>query len=136
MPVSTLATLSVLGLALAGSLQEASITSGRVELPQDGAKSTRAYAVVKNPTMYDVYLTSASSSIAGAVEFRKASDGEETKVSELTVPAYGTLTMKPDGAYLLLVDLTESLTENDTVTITITTDASAKLRVEAVVGKE
>ena len=86
--------------------------------------------------MYDIYLVSAVSDVAGKVEFRKSGDGEAKAVAELTVPAYGKLTLRPEGVHLLLVDLKRPLQEDESVPLTLTTDGNVKLRIQAVVRKE
>lgn len=103
-----------------------------VQLPADGETSASAFAVVRNPGMYDVYLVSATSELAGKVEFRDGGDAAK----DLRVPAYGKLTMKADGAHLVLADLTRPLEEGETIPITITTDGNVKLRMGAVVRTE
>ncbi len=116
--------------------QEATASDGWVKLPAAGETTANAFAVVRNPTMYDVYLVSAASDVAGKVEFRKTGDGEAKAVPELTVPAYGKLTMGPDGVHLLLVELKRPLQEDESVPLTLTTDGNVKLRIQAVVRKE
>ena len=116
--------------------QEATASDGWVQLPAAGDTTASAFVVVRNPTMYDLYLVSATSEVAGKVEFRKTGDGEAKPVSELTVPAYGKLTMGPDGVHLLLVDLKRPLQENESVPLTLTTDGSVALRIQAVVRKQ
>ena len=116
--------------------QEATASDGWVQLPAAGETTASAFAVVRNPTMYDVYLVSAASDVAGKVEFRKNGDGEAKAVTELTVPAYEKLTMGPDGVHLLLVDLKRPLQEDESVPLTLTTDGSVELRIQAVVRKE
>ena len=86
--------------------------------------------------MYDFYLVSAASDVAGKVEFRKTGDDEAKAVPNLTVPAYGKLSMGPDSVHLLLVDLKRPLQEDESVPLTLTTDDSVKLRIQAVVRKE
>lgn len=115
--------------------QEASAASGWVQLPSDGETSARAFVVVKNPTMYDVYVVSAASGVSGKVEIRDAVGDDAKTVGEITVPAYGTLRMKADGVHLRLVDLERPLEEGETVRLTLTTDGSVKLLVRAVVRK-
>lgn len=125
----------VAGAHLRAQGQEATAADGWVELPAAGETTTSAFAVVRNPTMYDIYLVSATSDVAGKVEFRKPGDGEAKAVPELTVPAYGKLAMERDGAHLLLVDLKRPLHENESVALTLTTDGNVKLRIQAVVRK-
>lgn len=118
----------------AAAQETLSASEGWVELPADGASEARAFVVVKNPTMYDAYLVAASTEAAGEVEFRRASDdGSSTAVAEVTVPAYGSVSMAPGGLFIALSDLKRPLEENDTVTLTIRTDSPVRLEVEAVV---
>ena len=56
--------------------QEVSAPEGWIELPAGGASTASAFLVVKNPTMYDVYLVSAAAGVAKSVEFRDADEGE------------------------------------------------------------
>jgi copper(I)-binding protein len=113
--------------------QSPKITGGWVELPSGGEASASAFAVIQNPTMYDVYLVSAASEVAGKVELREG-DSDERK--EPVIPAYGKLTMKPDGTHIVLMDLKRPLEEGESIPMTITTDSSLKLRFKAVVRKE
>lgn len=115
---------------------EVTASEGWVELPAAEETTASAFAVVRNPTMYDIYLVSAVSDVAGKVEFRKPSDGEAKVTAELTVPAYGKLTMRPEGVHMLLVDLKRPLQEDESVPLTLTTDGNLKLRIQAVVREE
>lgn len=126
--------LLLAGLSLGG--QEPTAAEGWVRLPAEGEARAAAFVVVKNPTMYDVYLVSAVSEIAGEIEFRETSGGEAQAVPELTVPAYGKLTMGPDGAHLLLVDLKRPLEADESIPLTVTTDGGVKLTLKAVVRTE
>ena len=126
----------VAGAHLRAQGQEVTVAEGWVKLPPAGETTASAFVVVGNPTMYDVYLVSAASNVAGKVEFRKPGDGEAKAARELTVPAYGKLTMRPDGVHLLLVDLKRLLQEDESVPLTLTTDGNVKLRIQAVVRKE
>lgn len=134
---STHAVLLAASLLVAAQLdaqeQEATAEEGWVALPGEEDTSARAFAVVRNPSMYDVYLVSASSPIAAQVEFRDASGAA---VRELTVPAYGRLSMEPGDAHMVLVDLERPLEAGDTVPLTLTTDSAVKLQIEAVVREE
>jgi copper(I)-binding protein len=121
--------------AASGSAQDDNpkASEGWVKLSSEGETSASAFALVQNPSMYDVYLVSAASEVAGKVELRQGSDKEP---KELMVAAYGKLTMKPDGAHVVLMDLKRPLEEGESIPITITTDSSLKIRFNAVVRKE
>lgn len=131
-----IATALLFGAHVSRGGQEVTASDGWVQLPAPGENNASAFAVVSNPTMYDIYLVSAVSEIAGKVEFREASGGEAKAVRELTVPAYGKLSMGSAGAHLVLVDLKRPLEDGESVPLTITTDGSVKLRVQAVVRTE
>lgn len=113
--------------------EEASASDGWVKRPAAGETSTVAFALVKNPTMYDVYLVSASTDVAEKVEFRRGAD--ET-VAELTIPAYGALGMDADGIHMLLTDLTRPLELDERVTLMLKTADGPSLTVAAVVRAE
>lgn len=124
---------------MAGQGADVKISKGWVKLPVAGETTTTAFAIVENPTMYDVYLVSATADVAGKVEFREKgnSDSAEAQVKKfVTVPAYGSVSMDPKGLYLLLTDLKRPLKEADPVSLTLTTDTGAALRVSAVVQKD
>jgi copper(I)-binding protein len=108
-----------------------SVSAAWIKLPPAGASSTEAYATVENPTMYDFYVQKASSDMAGSVELRES--GKAAALEFVTVPAYGTLEMAPDGIHLVLRDLKKPLAEGETVNLTIVTDQGLKLEVEATV---
>jgi copper(I)-binding protein len=52
-------------------------------------------------------------------------------VKEVTVPAYGSLTLEPRGPHLLLTDLKRPLKAAETVALTLTTDIGVVLKVPA-----
>ena len=113
--------------------QDPSLSSGWVSLPADGATTARASVVVVNPTMYSFYVTKASSDVSGSVELRQAA--KDAAVEFVTVPAYGSLDMDAEGAYLLLKGLKKPLAAGDKVKLTVLTDGGIELSVEATVKK-
>lgn len=115
------------------ALQEVSVSDASVELPGSEESSTRAFVVVKNPTMYDVYIVAAAAAdVASSVELKNGDDG----VKEMTVSAYGTLRMKSDGAHLVLTGLKRELDDGESISLTLTTDGNVKLKTQAVVREE
>jgi len=139
-----LAVLVMLGVVpgadvVAGQEPAVKVSSGWVKVPAPGETMTTAFAVVENLTMYDIYLVSAAADVAGKVEIREKVKGDkaEGQVKKfVTVPAYGSVNMDPNGLYLLLMDLKRPLKEADPVALTLTTDMGAEMRVSAVVRKE
>ena len=129
-------TLPILILALsltaaAATAQELSASDGKVELPAEGETTARAFGKIANPTMYDVYVVSASTSVAGKVEMRRGD--EDAALREITVPAYGAVSMAADGMHLRLVDLKRPLEAGESVTLSLKTDGNVTLKLTAVV---
>ena len=121
-----------LGSGLAVARQDTvSATDAWVSLPAGGDTTAVACVQVNNPTMYDLYLLSATTEVAEQVEFRRSDD---EVVKELTVPAYGGLEMQPDGVHMVLTGLEHPLAEDERVSITLRTDGGP-LTVSAVVRK-
>jgi copper(I)-binding protein len=122
-------------IASVGVAEQKAITTskGWVKAPTAGATTATAFAVVENPTMYDVYLVSATSDAAGAIEFRSSAAGgaPPAAMEVIEAPAYGRVELKPDGVHMLLKDLKRPLKAGDTVTIVLTTDNGATIDVAA-----
>ena len=130
------AILSLIGTIPVGTAQKAPTASdGWVKLsPADDATAT-AFAVIDNPTMYDVYLVSASSDVAAGVLFNDASPAapKQATPKEVTAPAYGRVELKPDGVHLVLKGLKRALKAGETVSITLVTDGGVSIPVAAIV---
>lgn len=134
--VAALSALSAMSGRVAAQAKALAATDGWVKTPAAGETTATAFALIRNPTMYDVYVTSASADVAGSVELRVAAPGTSGKaVPHLTVPAYETVKMGPAGVHLLLKGLKAPLKAGDTVNLTLTTDQRA-LKVAAIVRKQ
>jgi copper(I)-binding protein len=127
----------VLAAVAAPSLQaqqkDPSAVSAWVEAPAAGATFARAFVAVDNPTMYDIYITSATADAAGTVEFRAGAAGgaEPAVVKEFSVPAYGSTAADASAPHLRLLDLKRPLKAGDTVQLALTTDGGLALKVAA-----
>lgn len=110
-----------------------SVSDARVALPDAGASSAIAALTIRNSTMYDVYVISASSEAAGRIEFRAAAPagGDAPLLKELTVPAFGSLDLTPQGMHMVLKDLKRPLKAGETVTMMVSTDGGLTLKVTA-----
>ncbi len=107
-----------------------------VKAPAAPDGTATAFAVVDNPTMYDVYLVSASADIADEVRFREpeATGSTKTKeVKEITAPAYSKAILTPGGTHLTLDKLKRQLKVGETIVLTLTTDGGLVLKILAVV---
>lgn len=127
--------LAAATVAAAGAQPAPSVVSAWVAAPAAGATSAVAYVAVNNPTMYDIYITAASTDAAGSVELRMpgAGGGEPAVVKEFTVPAYGSTAAEAAAPHLRLADLKRPLKAGDTVALTLQTDGGVTLKVAATV---
>jgi copper(I)-binding protein len=135
-----IAVVVLTGVSLAaGQQQEPSASAGWVKLPVSGETTASAFVSIDNPTMYDVYLASASADVAGKVEFRQADATGAIKpepMKNVTVPAFGSLEMDPKGVQLVLSDLKRPLKEGETVRLTVSILYGATLSVPATVRRQ
>lgn len=130
------AILSLIGTIPVGAAQKApSASEGWVKLSPADADAATAFAVIDNPTMYDVYLVSASSDVAAGVLFNDASPtaAKQATPKEVTAPAFGRVELKPDGVHLVLKGLKRALKAGETVSITLVTDGGVSIAVAAIV---
>ncbi len=123
----------VFAMASSASAQAAvSASGGVIALPASGVTSAVLSASIQNPTMYDIYVVSGSTDVAGKVELRE--DGKTVK--ELTVSSFGALDLKADGPHVLLTELKRELKEGETIEVTLKTDGGVMLKLAAVVKRE
>jgi copper(I)-binding protein len=99
--------------------------------PAAGATVTAVYVTIANPTMYDIYVDTASSDVAEKVEFRE----KGAPVKSLTVPSYGELEMKAGESSLLLTGLKRALKAGDRIELKLQTDGGINLTVTAEIRK-
>lgn len=131
--------LIVVMLAAAGLLARAqgqmAATGAWVLEPVAGATATSAYAVIENPSMYEIYVMSVTTDAAGAADVATGPPDAVKPVPELSVPAYGQTELEPGGLHIRLTDLKRPLKEGDSVELTLTTDGGVTITVTAPVKK-
>ena len=103
--------------------------------PAAGETSAAAYMTISNPTMYDVYVMSATSSAAEKVELRQGKGAAAKPVTSITVAAYGSAELKAGEEHLVLTNLKRPMKAGDTVDLTLKTDGGVNIVVSAVVKK-
>ncbi|HUQ87046.1 MAG TPA: copper chaperone PCu(A)C [Vicinamibacterales bacterium] len=86
------------------------------------------YAMLTNPTMYDVYVQSGVSD-AGKIELRE--DGKPT--SNITIPAYGSVELKADGPFVLVSELKGQPKAGETINLKLMTDGGVAIAIAAIV---
>src|SRR5918999_4351289 len=79
----------------------------------DGGVSV--YAIINNPSMYDIYIVSGKSDAAAKIELR---DGDKP-VTSIAVPAYGSAELKPGAMFVRLSELKAELKAGDEVKLTL-----------------
>ena len=87
------------------------------------------YLVINNPTMYDIYVISATSEAAGKVELYSA----DKPVKNMTVAAYGSLALKAGGMFLRLSDMKHPLKTGESISVTMVTDGGIAILATATV---
>ncbi|SFD20568.1 copper chaperone PCu(A)C [Streptomyces aidingensis] len=88
------------------------------------------FLTVRNTGDADDALVSATTPAAASVELHRTVDNAMRQVDSLPVPAGGTLELRRGGDHLMLVDLSTTLTEGDTVTLELRFRTSDPLTVE------
>ena len=92
-------------------------------------KTASVFLVVNNPTMYDIYVVSATSDAAGKVEIYTG----DKLVNDLTVSSYGALQLKAGGSFLRLSELKRELKVGESVNVTMMTDGGISILAVATV---
>ena len=99
--------------------------SAWIAAPAAGATFATAYVEVDNPTMYEIFVVSATADgVAGKVELRgaAAAGAEPPVVNEFPVPSYGSTSAAVGAPHLRLLNLAKPLKPGDTVPLTLTTE--------------
>lgn len=87
------------------------------------------FATINNPSMYDLYIVSGNSDAADSVALM---DGNKT-ITSITVPAYGSVELKPDTMRVRLSGLKSQPKEGDELTVTLETDGGVAIAIAAIV---
>jgi copper(I)-binding protein len=94
------------------------------------------YAMLTNPTMYDVYVQSGTSG-AGKVELREGDPstplGAGKATSNITIPSYGSVELKADGPFVLVSELKGQPKAGETINLKLMTDGGVAIAIAAVI---
>jgi periplasmic copper chaperone A len=114
--------------------KEPSAVSAWIPAPAAGATDAQAYVEIDNPTMYDIFVLSATApGTASKVELRAAAaaGAEPAVVTEFPVPSYGSTSAAVGAPHLRLLGLTRPLKAGDAVALTLTINDGSVLKVSA-----
>lgn len=94
-------------------------------------RNSAAYMVIENQASTEMVLTSASSEIAAAVELHTMETDSSgmmrmRKTDRITVPAKGSIELKPGGLHLMFIGLRREIKEGEEVTVTLFFSDSVK----------
>jgi copper(I)-binding protein len=131
--------LTVFGAALAAaSAPPIEVEGAWVRAAAGGQANTGAFMTFRNPSEADVAIVSVTSPSAKVAELHEMRDENGVmrmrKTDRLTVPARGTLILKPGGLHVMLFQLSGPLAPGSTVKLTFTTadgstfDVAAEVR--------
>ena len=130
--------LFMLAVAAGAATRQPAITASDAWVAEPtaaGQTTAAAYLTVNNPTMYDIYLVSATTDAAAKIEFREGEGTAVKAVKDITVPSFGYAELKAGGVFLMLSDLKRPLNAGDTISLTVTTDGGIALVIAAAVKK-
>ena len=96
---------------------------------QAAGNGVAVYAIVNNPSMYDIYIVSAKSDAAAKIELLNG----EKPVTSITVPAYGSAELKPGAMFVRLSDLKGELKAGDEVRLALETDGGVSIEIAATI---
>lgn len=96
---------------------------------QISGDTVAVFATLNNPSMYDVYIVSGKSDAAASVALM---DGSKT-ITSITVPAYGSVELKPGAQRIRVSGLKGQLKEGDELRLTLETDGGAAIAIAAIV---
>ena len=123
-------TMAALVAAAPARAQE--LTAGTVTLPSPGEKGAVALFTLRNSGMYVAYLMSATSDVAGKIEFHDAVQGPQPQ-TYIAIEPGDVKKMDPKGTFVYLTDLKRPLEEGETLTVTFKNEGQIPIEAVAVV---
>ncbi|MCX2497820.1 MAG: copper chaperone PCu(A)C [Plesiomonas shigelloides] len=128
--------ISLLLLAAGFAQAEVQVAEPYVRATVPGAQMSAAFATLFNPEDDERHLVAVSSSVAKQVELHDmvvSPDGvmNMQKVEQITIPAKGTLMLKPGSLHIMLLQLTQPLPAGTEVPLTLTFDNGQQVQIQA-----
>jgi len=121
------------------SLGDLVLTDGFSRATLPNAPVAGGFVTITNTGSADDRLIAANSDVAGHVEVHEmAMEGQVMRMrglpEGLPIPAGETVTLKPGGYHLMLMDLRQPLTEGETVSVTLTFERAGTVEMPLVIG--
>ncbi|KXF83181.1 copper chaperone PCu(A)C [Enterovibrio coralii] len=114
----------LLSLASANAFAEIDVHDAYARATPPHAPNSAAFMEIKNSGKEDIYLVSASTSVAKTVELHNHEmvDGlmKMRQVDNIKIPADGMTMLKPGGLHVMLFDLSSPLKEGNTIPLQLT----------------
>lgn len=130
-----LGTLAVVLTACGGATGGSEISVSDARVPMPAGANGAAYMTVTNDGDAGDRLVSATSDIAEDVELHESTtDGGSMMMQQIDgidIPAGGEAVLEPGGFHVMLIGVTEELTEDDTVDLTLTFENAGERTVSA-----
>ncbi|WP_375688560.1 DUF1775 domain-containing protein [Pseudooceanicola sp. LIPI14-2-Ac024] len=129
-----------------GAMDSAALTLGDLTIAEAFSRATLpnapvggGFMAITNNGAEDDRLIAASSPAAGRVEIHEmAMEGDVMKMRELAdglpIPAGETVTLKPGGFHLMMMQLGQPLVEGETVPVTLTFEKAGEIEVPLAIG--
>ena len=136
--------LAALALAACsqGSMEEGLAVEDAWVRPSPMAQGNGAgYMVITNNTGQDDALLGAGADFAESVEIHETVAMEDDMmamhhVERIDIPAGESVSLEPGGYHVMLIGVTETLREGDTVTLTLNFENAGEMTIEAPVREE
>ena len=117
---------------VAAQAQAPSATKAWIAEPKAGETTAIVSLALANPGMYEIYVVSASSPVAGKAELRQVGPGGASlPVKELLVAAYGNVELSEKGIHVALSDLKRPLKAGEEIDVELITDTGQKIATKA-----
>ncbi len=102
-----------------------------------GGTNSAVFMVIENTSDTEQRLVSAASDVAAVVEIHETTMVDGTMRMRpveggVVVPAQGSVELKPRGLHVMLIGLTEALSEGDSIALTLTFESGLTVELDAV----
>jgi copper(I)-binding protein len=127
--------LALTTFAACGTPASITVTDAWLRPTLGTGRVSAAYMLINNMTTSDDQLVAVTSPVAASVELHQTlmMNGmmEMEPITAIELPAHGRVELKPGGAHMMLMGLTQELKPGDHVTLTLTFEKAKPLTISA-----